>query len=133
VWKVLSATLSPAGTGRAVGAECDRPSLAEVEGLFERLAYGAGGDLWVEGQPGDRFLGVSGGPSRFLVSCMADDYGAYNLVDPEAAGRRELLTLSVGGVLTTLEVGVTVDAGLAVRAIRYFHAHGEIDPGLRWE
>lgn len=134
MWKVLTATLSVTDTsGQPTQIRSDHPSLADVEALFAQLGHGEGGDLGVEGQPGGRSLAASGGPSRFLVSCMGDDYGAYNLVDPDAAGQREWLTLTVGKMPSAVVAAMTVGVELAVRAIRYFFAHGAIDPDLRWE
>jgi hypothetical protein len=95
------------------------------------LSDGEGGDLWVEGHPGGHHLAVCGGPSRFLLFIGGDVYGPHNLADP-AAGRDGCVTLIAGGLPSAVEVADTVSGELAAQALRYFYAHGSIDPGLRW-
>ncbi len=132
MWDVQTATLTATDTvGREIRAICEQPPLPEVLNLLGRLSDGEGGDLWVEGQPGGRHLVVCGGPSRFLLYVGGDAYGPHNLVDP-AAGGDGWMTLIAGGLPSAVEAATTVSGGLAVQAIRYFHAHGSIDPGLRW-
>lgn len=109
----------------------EEPSLEQVIGLFAKLGECMGGDLFISGTPGDRELGLSGGSSRYLVSCSGECYGAYNLVDPSAVGD-DWIILIVGGVPSAVEVNLTVEAGLAKQAIPYFFSQGDIDPQLRW-
>jgi hypothetical protein len=133
MWEVLTATLTAVdATGHPVRVVCDSPTVSEVEDLFGQLGRMGGGDVWVEGQPGGRYLVVGGGPSRFLLYCQGDVYGPHNLADPEAKGHGDWITLTVGGLPSAVESATTVGAELAIRAIRYFHAHGEIDPALTW-
>lgn len=132
-WRVVAARLSLADRD-SPDAQAVRhsPSLEQVLAMFAHLSRGEGGDLFISGEPGERELMLGGGPSLYLVSCIGDRYGAYNLVDP-AAGRDGWLTLHVGGVPSAVEASATVGPELAERAIRYFHTHGGIDPQLQWE
>lgn len=132
-WRVIAARLALADRSNPESrVERPSPSLKQVVSLFSRLAHSTGGDLFISGTPGDRELMVAGGPSLFLVSCVGDGFGAYNLVDP-SAGRTGWLTLIAGGVPSSVEAAATVGAELAEQAIRYFYAHGDIDPELEWE
>ncbi|HZZ82129.1 MAG TPA: hypothetical protein VFE62_26760 [Gemmataceae bacterium] len=134
MWKVVSANLNIRNaTGQEVQSRCDQPSRSQVTELFERLTSSDGGDLRVSGQPGGRDVMVAGGPSCFLVSCIGDAYGAYNLVDLSRKDRKDWLTLVVGGIPSAVEVKATVDGELAKQAILYFCDHGEIAPDLHWD
>lgn len=131
--KVLTAQVSVADdTGRDAPVTLDRPSLDQLIDLFERLGTAAGGDLFINGTPGDRQLMVGGGPECYLVSCAGDGYGAYNLVDPTAAGREGWVTLIAGRVLTPVPEAEVVGHELARQAVEYFYTHGEVAPRLRW-
>jgi hypothetical protein len=132
-WRVVAAHLSLADRDSPDAQAVQHlPSLEQSLALFAHLGCDEGCDLFISGEPGERELMVGGGPLLYLVSCIGDSYGAYNLVDP-AAGRDGWLTLHVGGVPSAVEASATVGPELAERAIRYFHAHGGIDPQLRWE
>jgi hypothetical protein len=132
-WRVITAYLSLADRdspdARAVRHS---PSVEQTLDLFAHLSHGQGGDLFISGEPGERELMVAGGPSLYVVSCIGDRYGAYNLVDPMRC-RDGWLTLHAGGVLTEFKESETVEPELVERAIRYFHTHGAIDPQLQWE
>lgn len=121
-WRVLTATL-----GKTVRPS---PSLDEVLALFAKLD-GEAGELEVFGEPGGRYLVAGGGPTHFLLFCQGEAFGAHNLVDPTAP-QEGMVSLITAGVITPVEVSATVGAELAERAIRYFHAHGDIDPELHW-
>ncbi len=132
-WRIETARLSLADRDSPEARVVQRlPSLEQVLALFARLTCGGGGDLFICGEPGERDLGVSGGPTLFLVSCTGELYGSYNLVDP-ASGRDGWLTLHVGGVSSSVEAYATVASDFAERAIRFFYSRGSIDPELRWE
>lgn len=130
-WQVVTARLSLADRA-GPDAEVVEPSLEQVLDLFARLSRADGGDLFVSGTPGERELMLGGGPSLYLVSCIGDRYGAYNLVGATAC-RDGWLTLTVGGVPSAVKAAATVGVELVEQAIRYFFVHGGIDPQLGWE
>ena len=134
-WQVLNARLSiPKPHDLKIDTVVERPTLEQVLSLFEKLGNSEGGDLYISGSPGERCLMIAGGPSCYLVSCIGDDYGAYNLIDPTTIKNRdEWMTLHAGGVPCAVQVADTVRSELARLAICHYHTYGAIDPQLRWE
>lgn len=138
MWKIDSCSLSryvtkqdPSGIqGRQrIDEGTDDPTWDTVEAYFAMLDGHACSEMSLDGPKG-RGMTLGGGPDRYCVSTIGDDFGPYDLQGPDLSDEPALIIL--GGVQSFLPRRFHSTRDHAIQAARYFYDHGDVDPRLDW-